>query len=565
MLTTSPFRSALTAFSRAAVIPFYQRKFRRFLSLLPNARAVQQAALFDKIRRCAESRFGRDHGFAQINTLADYRRQMPISSYEYFAPYIQEVSQGRVDALFPASEKVLMFGMSTGTTGLSKLNPITRTWLREYRRTLEIWGIKAIVDHAGMIGTKLMQITGPGDLGRSPSGLPLGMASALSFRYQNWIMRSFYALPSDICDIGDPEAKYYTMLRLAAMSAVGFICTVTPANLLRLAQTGNEQRDRLIKDLFDGTLRSDIDIPVALRNRLQGVTRVRLPQRARELEQIIERTGTLYPKDYWSLSLISCWLGGTVGFRARDLDTFYGDVPRRDMGLISTEGHHTIPLEDARAQGVLAINGNFYEFIPVEEMESTAATVLECHELVPGRDYFLIITTSSGLYRYNLGDVVRCQGYVGEAPLLEFLHKGSHWSDMEGEKLSEHQVVQAVTVASRELGLQLDYFTAVPVRPNVEPPYYALLVERQSIQESAVEKFLQIVDSELVRQNVMYAGKRNDRYVGAPRLVRLETGTWQEFTGKLARSRGTGDSQYKHPALVSDPAFLDKFRPVDVG
>jgi hypothetical protein len=163
------------------------------------------------------------------------------------------------------------------------------------------------------------------------------------------------------------------------------------------------------------------------------------------------------------------------------------------------------------------------------------------------------------LYRYDLGDVVRCQGYTGQAPVLEFLHKGHHCSDMEGEKISEYQVVQAVTAASQQLGLRLGYFTAVPVRPIDAAPYYALLVERQTIDEPAVGRFLQIIDSELVRQNVMYAGKRNDRFVGAPRLVCLKPGAWAEFSSTQAQRRGTGDSQYKHPALVADPNFIKCF------
>jgi hypothetical protein len=576
MIWTPPFRSGITALSRAAVIPYYRRKLRQFEALLPKAHEVQRATLFEKLRRCRDTRFGREHGFSHIQTVADFRRQMPISRYEYFAPYIQAVSRGDLGAMFPPQEPVLMFALSTGTTGVSKLNPVTPTWLREYRQSLEIWGVKAIVEHAEMVGTKILQITGPADMGVSPRGLPMGMISALSFRYQNRVFRSFYALPGDICDIGDPDAKYYTILRMAIARPVGFICTVTPANLLRLARTGDQQRESLIRDLFDGTLRSDVDISPELRKRLASFIRRRHVQRARELEQIVERRGMLYPRDYWPLSLISCWLGGTVGFRSRDLPEFYGTADQRDVGLVSTEGHHTIPFDDGRPEGVLSIKGNYYEFVPVEEMGTAAPTVLECHELAPGRDYIVVLTTSSGLYRYDLGDIVRCKSYLGQAPVLEFLHKGSHYSDMEGEKISEHQVVEAVSVASRELGLRLDYFTAVPVRPDnrtrpehggplhEDAPYYALLVEHPEISEAAAAPFLEIVDRELKRQNVMYAGKRIDRYVGAPRLVRLAPGAWQEYASRQAKKRGTGDSQYKHPALVPDPAFLDQFRPVEI-
>src|SRR5258708_9187428 len=104
-----------------------------------------------------------------------------------------------------------MFGIRTGISGRPKLTPVTRTWLREYRRSWELWGVKAIVDHAQMIGTKLLQIIGPSNLGFSPSGLPIGMISSVAERFQNPILRSFYAVPHGICDVRDPVAKNYTM------------------------------------------------------------------------------------------------------------------------------------------------------------------------------------------------------------------------------------------------------------------------------------------------------------------------------------------------------------------
>ncbi|MGE5195267.1 MAG: GH3 auxin-responsive promoter family protein [Deltaproteobacteria bacterium] len=557
-------RKACTAAAKGVAIPYYRRKLRRFEALLHRAHARQRMHLFEKLRRCADSSFGRKHGFARIKSLDDFRRQLPIAQYDYFAPYIEEVSQGRLEAMFPAHEEVLMFGTTTGTTGRPKLNPVTRAWLSEYRRSWEIWGVKAIVEHAEMIGTRLLQIIGPANLGRSPSGLSIGMISSVAIRYQNPVLKSFYAVPFELCDVGDPTAKYYTMLRFAVVDPVGFICAITPANLLRLATTGNEHRESLIRDLHDGTLRNDLDLPPEFRNRHQRTIGVRRPERARQLERIVEQTGALYPKDYWPLSLICCWLGGTIGYQSRELHRYYGSTPARDLGLVSTEGRHTIPLHDNRPEGVLAIDGNYYEFIPVREMESAVPTVLECHELEPGGEYFLLMTTSSGLYRYDIGDVVRCQGYVGQAPVLEFLHKAGQCADMEGEKVSGHQVAQAVETAARELKLRVDCFTAVAVRREGDLPHYALLVERPAIEDAATARsFLEIVDRELVRQNVMYAGKRNDRYIDAPRLVRLAGGAWAEFLHAERQRGGPAESQYKHPALVVDTSWLDRFHPVD--
>lgn len=556
--------SVKTVIAKRLAVPYYRTKLKRFQASLGRAQELQRAALFAKLRRCADSRFGRDHKFSQIKTLEDFRRQLPIAQYEYFAPYFRDVAEGKLDAMFPAWEKVLAFGCTTGTTGEPKINPVTTTWLKEYRRDWEIWGVKAIFEHSELLGNTMLQLVGPGNIWRSKSGLSIGMVSAIASKYQNPVLRSFYATPSEFGEIKDPLAKYYATLRLALVQRVGFLLAITPSNLMRLAEIGDEQRENLIRDIHNGTIRSDLEYPEWFSEKVGHKIRVKRPDRARELERIIERTGKLYPKDYWPLSVYACWIGGTIGYQSGDLPRYYGNVPARDMGLVSTEGRHTIPLEDNKPEGVLAIRGNYYEFIPEEEAGRPNPTVLEGHELQTGRTYFILMTTSSGLYRYDIGDVVRCNSFIGQAPVLEFLHKDGHCADMEGEKISGNQVSQAVNVAVKKLGLRIEYFTAVPVRETGRRPYYALLVEQSAIQNAAdAKEFLTIVDRELVQQNVMYAGKRNDRYIDSPQLVRLAPGTWSAFVAQQARRTGTGESQYKHPSLVTDSAWMEKFPALD--
>ena len=123
----------------------------------------------------------------------------------------------------------------------------------------------------------------------------------------------------------------------------------------------------------------------------------------------------------------------------------------------------TIPLRENCSDGVLDITTHFFEFIPVEEYETESPTVLEAHELEPGRSYYILLTTSSGLYRYDICDVVRCTGFLHTTPLLEFLHKGAHISNLTGEKVSESQVVQAVRNGLERMRLQLRHFTVCPM------------------------------------------------------------------------------------------------------
>src|SRR5690606_16599909 len=135
--------------------------------------------------------------------------------------------------------------------------------------------------------------------------------------------------------------------------------------------------------------------PAPIRDKLARRISRRQPVAARVLEQIVERTGRLDPKDYWDRPVIGCWIGGTAGFQMRQLPRYFGDAPLRDMGLVSSEGRHTIPLEDGKPEGVLAIPAGFYEFIPLDEAESSQPTVLCGHELKPEQDYLIVMTTAA--------------------------------------------------------------------------------------------------------------------------------------------------------------------------
>src|SRR5207245_30063 len=111
------------------------------------------------------------------------------------------------------------------------------------------------------------------------------------------------------------------------------------------------------------------DITGEIRRQLARRIRRPAPDQARRLEQIVERTGTLYPRDYWPAPIIGCWLGGTAGYQARHLAEYFGDAPKRDIGLVSSEGRHTIPINDDTPDGVLAVTANYYEFVPVAEID----------------------------------------------------------------------------------------------------------------------------------------------------------------------------------------------------
>lgn len=565
MSSTTIFHGLLSGLARGLALPWYARRFRQFERQLRHTRELQQAQLLARVGRCRDTRFGRDHHFADIRTVADFKRQVPVAGYDHFAPYIDAVARGELDALFPASERLLQFTITTGTTGVPKLNPVTATWMKEYRASWDLWNVKLVLDHPQIIGTKLVQLVGSWDMGRTRSGVPISMVSALASRYAAPIVRQFYALPETVASIRDPLAKYYTMLRLTVTQNVGCVVAISPGTLVRLAELGNTEHHSLIRDIRDGTLSMAFDIPTGIREQLEPHVRRPAPEQAHRLECLVEQHGALYPHHYWPAPVIGCWLGGTAGYQARYLPDYYGNSPLRDLGLVSSEGRHTIPLQDNDPAGVLAVATNYYEFIPLGEKGSSQPVTLEAHELEVGSDYSLVMTTSGGYFRFEIGDVVRCRGYVGDAPVLEFLQKLGRCGDLEGEKLTEHQFVQAVSEAATERRIRLGYVTAVPWRPDRGRPCYVILVEHGDVPDAKqAAEFIDAVDRRLSAGNFLYAADRRAQLLGPPQLWRLPIRAWSNHVQAEVARRGTGDTQYKHPALVTDASLLDRFVPVDI-
>jgi hypothetical protein len=378
---------------------------------------------------------------------------------------------------------------------------------------------------------------------------------------QKRLIRWLYCVPACVGQVKDAQAKYYLVLRLSVPKSVALVIAANPSTLIHLARAGDRDKETLIRDLFNGTLSDRFDIPATVRQAVAGRIAKRHRERARELEQLVERTGTLYPRDYWPRDiLLGNWTGGSVGAYLRHYPKYWGEVPVRDVGLIASEGRMTIPLADGGPAGVLDITSHFFEFIPEEEGNSPQPTVLRADELIEGRNYFILPTTAYGLYRYHIHDVVRVAGFHNKTPLIEFLSKGSHFANLTGEKLSEYHVTAAMQEVLRELDLTLTSYSLAPCWPEGDEatPYYGLFVERPDLSgRDQGARLAQRVDQALARLNVEYAAKRDSRRLGPVRLELLPGGAWQEWDRqRLARTGGTLE-QYKHPCLIADPRFRD--------
>ncbi len=529
-----------------------RRVLARFMGDARGATAVQDRLLRSLVRANADSGYGREHGSGSVRCYDDFIARVPISTYADLSPWVERVKAGEVRAMFGRGQRVHMFAMTSGTCDTPKYVPVTDRFLKDQRAGWMAFGVKALADHRRTCFMRpLVQVASPMDEERTAGGVPCGAITGLMAAMQKKIVRKYYVVPPQVAYISDVVARRYTIMRLAMPVDIGWMVTASPATVLQLARTGEEFAESIIRDIRDGTLSGKQSIPSAVRSAVEAKLRPD-PIAAKRLEQLQTERGRLRPRDYWNLGFLANWTGGSMGLYLQDYPEYFGDTPVRDIGLLATEGRMSIPIHDGTPGGIAAVSTVFFEFIPAGEYGKANPVTLRSHEVEPGQEYFILLTTSAGFYRYDICDCVRVLGFEGQAPVIEFLHKGSHVSSVTGEKITERQVILAAEQLGGELGVHVSVFVLAPQWSD--PPFYRLYVERPSgTAEDWPALLATTLDNRLQGINIEYASKRNSGRLGSIEACCVAPGTFKMLDHERATRFRRSNEQFKHQYLYSAP------------
>ncbi|MCX5679635.1 MAG: GH3 auxin-responsive promoter family protein, partial [Candidatus Omnitrophica bacterium] len=422
----------------------------------------------------------------------------------------------------------------------------------------DIWSYYVVKDHPHVLDGKILVLISPQVEGYTESGISYGAESGHGYREISPFVRGLYALPYKVFEIEDYDARYYTILRMAMEKNVTTIATLNPNTISLLCQKIGLWQDRIIRDMYSGTLDAGFKIEKDIRRELEAVLRPNR-KRSKELERIIAEKGELLPKYFWpDMALIECWKAGMMSMYLKELTKYFGEMPIRDMGCLSTEARSSIPMTDSGAGGVLAIETNFYEFIPKEDADKKDKRLLTCDRLEEAKEYFLVVTTAAGLYRYNIDDLVRVNGFFNKTPVIEFVQKGIGASSLAGEKLYESQVNDALNRALTRMSLIVEFFCALAEKEK--GPRYSFLVEFSGTLPSpdGKKRFLYILEEELRKHNREYDFTRSAKLLGSPVLKVVRKGEFEKYRAKRIAS-GAHEGQFKAPELTRDSGFQNNF------
>jgi hypothetical protein len=535
------------------------RSLRHFNALCRIPGQAQDRLLRQILETNADTEFGRHHGFGGITSFRQFQERVPISGYEELEPYITAEMNGRPNQL--TKDPPVLFTTTSGTTGKRKYIPMTHEGKRAKSHLTWLWFCGLYRDHPGIVGGRILSVVSPEVESHAPSGVPCGAESGHAYRTMPGPVKSMYTAPYPVFAIADYEAKYYTLLRLAAGQDISCIATVNPSTIVLLADRLAHHTESIIRDVRDGSLSPDVAVPPELRASLHLRPD---PERARRLERAATSGGgVLRPGLAWpDLAAVGCWKGGTVGAYLAKFDTLFPQgLPVRDFGYYATELRGSVPLSDQGDAGTIAIGTNVLEFHPAgEDRAPEGRELLTVDQLQVGQRYFVYVTNASGLYRYDMNDIVEVAGHYGQTPLIRFIQKGKGVVSFTGEKLYEVQVIAAVEAALAALRGRYHFIAAVAELVEGTTPRLVFLIEFDDpIADHDGSVLVDRVDAALGDQNDEYQTKRKSLRYGAPVIRVVRNGEYDRYRRHMVETGQRADGQFKILRLTSDTSFAAEF------
>ncbi len=473
---------------------------------------VQNEVLFKLLSAAQFTEMGKMYNFHTIDNYTSFAEKVPIQKYETIEPLIDRARKGEVNIFWPT--KIKWFAKSSGTTNAkSKFIPVSD-------EAIEDCHMKAGKDML------CMYINNNDDTEMfKGKGLRLGGSRA----------------------VHEDNETYFGDLSAIIIENLPFWADFSTAPSLKtsLMDEWEAKMDAIIEETKDEDIRS-----------LAGVPSWMLVL----LNRILEVTGKDNILEVWPN--LEVYFHGGVNFNPYR-EQYKKLIPKSNFRYFETynasEGFFAIQDSNFSNEMLLMLDyGIFYEFIPMDQYDDENSNAIPLQEVELNKNYAIVITTNSGLWRYLIGDTVK---FTCLKPYrIKITGRTKHFINVFGEELVIENAEDALKIACKKTDAIISEYTVAPIfMSGNSNGGHEWMIEFKNKPDS-IEKFISNLDEALKGINSDYEAKRyKGMTLAKPKIHQAKSGLFYQWLKDKNKLGG----QHKVPRMSNKRDFLEELLELD--
>ena len=484
-----------------------KKRYHQIELFLKYPEEVQEEVLLQLLEFAEDTEVGKKYEFESIESYKTFKERLPIVSYEEIEPIIERTRKGEQNLFWPT--KVKLFAKSSGTTNAkSKFIPVSNEALEDchYKSSKDLLCLYLNNNENSQLFTgKSLRLGGSKELYEDNGSLFGDLSAILIDNMPLW-------------------AEYSS----------------TPSNKVSLMSEWESKLMAIIHESIQENVTS-----------LAGVPSWMLVL----MNKVLEETGKENLFQVWEN--LEVYFHGGVNFNPY-IEQYKKILPNDNFRYYeiynASEGFFAIQDRNNEEDLLLMLDyGIFYEFIPMDVYGTIEQEAIPLWEVELGKNYAIIITTNSGLWRYKIGDTVR---FTSKSPYrIKVTGRTKHHINVFGEELIIENAEEALKIACAKTEAEIMDYTAGPVfMVNKEKGAHEWVMEFRTMPKD-LKSFVGVFDNALKSLNSDYEAKRlNNITLNLP-LVHVARKDlfydWLKANDKLG-------GQHKIPRLSNKRDYLEE-------
>ena len=527
-----------------------------------NPMKAQEKLLKRILNKSKNCELGKKYNFAGINGIDDFRNKVPLTTYDDY--------DALVDRMIHNGEKNIMYTgynvrycSSSGSVGKPKVLP---------KSIYDIWNMQCIgfsctvsttAHHLKKVcGKKMPAQMGPivliltchkledGKMCNGAGQVPLTYLKPITKFFSTSPVSLLYAEHEELLDTS------YLQLRFALQEEkVSYIGSVVITLVTTMFDYLENNWEMLCDDIEHGTINPNVKITPEHRAEYEKKLKPN-PKRAEFLRQEFRKgfDTPIAPRIWPRLGYAYGMVGSNLKVYVDTLRRSVGDIPIHNMGYAAAEGFFALPIELDVHDSMIVPYSVFFEFIPVnddiEDDETEQPKTLLLNELEVGKKYEMVVTNSSGLYRYRMEDIVQVTRMHNNTPVIEFLYRKNLSMNVANEKTTTAMVDFAAKKMFERTGSDFVGYSFYPDFSS-NPPRYCLMTEiKGDVSEEKRQEMIDTLDEELKDVNEKYYKYRRWGMLNRPEILILKPNTYWDYRESL-RAQGVVLNQIKPVTVIN--------------